>query len=87
MAVTDIPEDDLDEMMREEAEDVFYEDGRRTMGSAGKCWKTSLLVGCCSCSVCTLRSWLVCDLKLLFWVNKRVKVMLECWPRGISSAV
>ncbi|XP_043993854.1 rho family-interacting cell polarization regulator 2 isoform X4 [Gambusia affinis] len=27
MAVTDIPEDDLDEMMREEAEDVFYEDG------------------------------------------------------------
>lgn len=28
MAVTDIAEDDLDEMMREEAEDVFYEDGR-----------------------------------------------------------
>uniref|UniRef100_A0A668V310 Rho family-interacting cell polarization regulator 2 n=1 Tax=Oreochromis aureus TaxID=47969 RepID=A0A668V310_OREAU len=27
MAVTDIAEDDLDEMMREEAEDVFYEDG------------------------------------------------------------
>lgn len=28
MAVTDIAEDDLDERMREEAEDVFYEDGR-----------------------------------------------------------
>lgn len=28
MAMTDIAEDDLDEMMREEAEDVFYEDGR-----------------------------------------------------------
>ncbi|KAL7381811.1 hypothetical protein ABVT39_011629 [Epinephelus coioides] len=27
MAMTDIAEDDLDEMMREEAEDVFYEDG------------------------------------------------------------
>ncbi|XP_019126330.1 rho family-interacting cell polarization regulator 2 isoform X2 [Larimichthys crocea] len=27
MAVTDVAEDDLDEMMREEAEDVFYEDG------------------------------------------------------------
>ncbi|XP_034748619.1 rho family-interacting cell polarization regulator 2 isoform X6 [Etheostoma cragini] len=27
MAVTDIAEDNLDEMMREEAEDVFYEDG------------------------------------------------------------
>ncbi|KAF7653177.1 hypothetical protein LDENG_00086290 [Lucifuga dentata] len=27
MAMTDITEDDLDEMMREEAEDVFYEDG------------------------------------------------------------
>uniref|UniRef100_A0AAX7UT07 Rho family-interacting cell polarization regulator 2 n=1 Tax=Astatotilapia calliptera TaxID=8154 RepID=A0AAX7UT07_ASTCA len=27
MAVTDIAEDDLDERMREEAEDVFYEDG------------------------------------------------------------
>lgn len=28
MAVTDIARDDLDEMLREEAEDVFYEDGR-----------------------------------------------------------
>lgn len=28
MAMTDIAEDELDEMMREEAEDVFYEDGR-----------------------------------------------------------
>lgn len=28
--MTDITEDDLDEMMREEAEDVFYEDGRVT---------------------------------------------------------
>uniref|UniRef100_A0A7N8WTP8 Rho family-interacting cell polarization regulator 2 n=1 Tax=Mastacembelus armatus TaxID=205130 RepID=A0A7N8WTP8_9TELE len=27
MALTDIADDDLDEMMREEAEDVFYEDG------------------------------------------------------------
>ncbi|KAM9824330.1 rho family-interacting cell polarization regulator 2 [Neosynchiropus ocellatus] len=30
MAVTDIAEDDLDEMMREEAEDVFYEEGVST---------------------------------------------------------
>lgn len=28
MALTDITGDDLDEMLREEAEDVFYEDGR-----------------------------------------------------------
>lgn len=28
MAGTDIARDDLDEMLREEAEDVFYEDGR-----------------------------------------------------------
>lgn len=28
MALTDIAGDDLDEMLREEAEDVFYEDGR-----------------------------------------------------------
>ncbi|GLD60649.1 rho family-interacting cell polarization regulator 2 isoform X1 [Lates japonicus] len=32
MAMTDIAEDDLDEMMREEAEDVFYEDGRLAKG-------------------------------------------------------
>lgn len=68
MAVTDIPEDDLDEMMREEAEDVFYEDGRLAKGSAGKCWETSvgLLVGSCSRSRGSLWSlWLVCDAKLL----------------------
>ena len=28
MAMIDIAEDDLDEMMHEEAEDIFYEDGR-----------------------------------------------------------
>lgn len=32
MAVTDILENDLDEIMREEAEDVFYEDGRFAKG-------------------------------------------------------
>lgn len=32
MAMTDIAEDDLDEMMREEAEDVFYADGRLAKG-------------------------------------------------------
>lgn len=32
MARTNAAEDDLDEMMREEAEDVFYEDGRLTEG-------------------------------------------------------
>lgn len=37
MAVTDIAEDDLDEMMREEAEDVFSEDGRLCQGSVGRC--------------------------------------------------
>lgn len=37
MAMTDIAEDDLDEMMREEAEDVFYEDGKARQGSAVKC--------------------------------------------------
>ncbi|CAM9335139.1 unnamed protein product [Lampetra planeri] len=37
MAVTDIAEDDLDEMMREEAEDVFYEDGRLAKGQMLKC--------------------------------------------------
>lgn len=34
MAVPDIARDDLDEMLREEAEDVFYEDGRFTRGQA-----------------------------------------------------
>lgn len=34
MAVTDIARDDLDEMLREEAEDVFYEDGRFARGQA-----------------------------------------------------
>lgn len=34
MAVTDIARDDLDEMLREEAEDVFYEDGRLARGSS-----------------------------------------------------
>lgn len=28
MALTDVARDELDEMLREEAEDVFYEDGR-----------------------------------------------------------
>ncbi len=37
MAMTDIAEDDLDEMMREEAEDVFYEDGRLAKGQFVKC--------------------------------------------------
>lgn len=32
MAVTDIAVDGLDEMLREEAEDVFYEDGRLAEG-------------------------------------------------------
>ena len=31
--MTDIAEDNLDEMMREEAEDVFYEDGKACQGS------------------------------------------------------
>lgn len=34
MAVTSIARDDLDEMLREEAEDVFYEDGRFARGQA-----------------------------------------------------
>lgn len=37
MAMTDIAEDDLDEMMREEAEDVFYEDGKACQGSVVEC--------------------------------------------------
>lgn len=48
MAMTDIAEDDLDEMMREEAEDVFYEDGRL---AKGQLWRereqgVGLQVGC-----------------------------------------
>lgn len=48
MAVTDIAEDDLDEMMREEAEDVFYEDGRIAKSQNVKCLKAGvgLQVGC-----------------------------------------
>lgn len=30
--MANIAEDDLDEMMREEAEDVFFEDGRNAKG-------------------------------------------------------
>ena len=32
MAMADIGEDDLDEAMRDEAEDVFYNDGRKRVG-------------------------------------------------------
>lgn len=31
--MTNIAENDLDEMMREEAEDVFYDDGKACQGS------------------------------------------------------
>lgn len=34
MAMADIAEDDLDEVMRDEAEDVFFQDGKACRGSA-----------------------------------------------------
>lgn len=63
MAMTDIAEDDLDEMMREEAEDVFYEDGRLAKGQLGSVKAgVGLQVGF---SRITARSdWLVCVLWL-----------------------
>lgn len=42
MAVADIARDDVDEMLREEAEDVFYDDGRL----AGVNARVGLQVGC-----------------------------------------
>ncbi len=69
MAMTDIAEDDLDEMMREEAEDVFYEDGRLAKGQFVKCESrrgfTGGLQGWTGGSRNAARSgWLVWDLWL-----------------------
>lgn len=36
MAFPDITKDDLNELMHEEAEDVFNDDGRVTLGRGGK---------------------------------------------------
>lgn len=64
MAVTDILENDLDEIMREEAEDVFYEDGRFAKGQLCESRRgfTGGLQGCGGCL--SLSDWLVCDLWL-----------------------
>lgn len=86
MAVTDIAEDDLDEMLREEAEDVFFEEGRFPKGQLYMEWKQKLVYrwaarasqgGQAGCFV----TWSVIRVK------KGVRVMAEGWPRGISSAV
>lgn len=47
MAVTDISEDDLDEVMREEAEDVFFADGKLARGQLreSRCGRTGGLQG------------------------------------------
>ena len=39
MAMTEIAEDDLDEMMRGEAEDVFFQEGKAGQGSVWKVLK------------------------------------------------
>lgn len=65
MAMTDISENDLDEIMREEAEDVFYEDGRLAEGQLCESRRgfTGGLQGRDCCLRCgALSDWLVCDL-------------------------
>lgn len=79
MALTDIAGDDLDEMLREEAEDVFYEDGRLANEEGWAVWKQARAhrwrwPG---------SGWLECD----GGRRKEVKAMLaEGRPGGISSA-
>lgn len=46
MAVADIARDDVDEMLREEAEDVFYEDGRLAGVNARVGLQVGLQVAC-----------------------------------------
>lgn len=63
MAVTDIAEDGLDEMLREEAEDVFYGDGRLAKGQLYRVKAgVGLEVGCSR--IIGRSDWLLCDLRL-----------------------
>lgn len=45
MAMADIAEDDLGEVMRGEAEDVFFQDGKACQGSVVKCESRRGLIG------------------------------------------
>lgn len=83
MAMTDIAEDDLDEMMREEAEDVFYEDGRLAEGSVGRCESMRGFTGGLLEDHSEVTMAGLC-LAVVIRVKKRVKA--KGWPRGISSA-
>lgn len=63
MAVTDIAEDGLDEMLREEAEDVFYEDGRLAEGQLCSVKAGVGLQDGCSRTTGTA-DWLIFELQL-----------------------
>lgn len=92
MAVTDIAEDDLDEMMREEAEDVFYEDGRIAKGQMWTVWKRAWvyrwaagprqLAQLCG-AVRPVGGYNVVTIR----VKERVKTIVEGRLRGLSPVV
>lgn len=92
MAVTDIAEDDLDERMREEAEDVFYEDGRIAKSQMWSVWKRAWVYRWAAGprqlpqrfgKVRLVGLWVVVTIR----VKERVKMMVEGRPRGLSPAV
>lgn len=58
MAVTDVSEDDLDQRLREEAEDVFFGDGSPL---PGQCWGVRSGVGLqLGCGPTGFSSWSYC---------------------------